>query len=150
MKHSLLSNRCQIRYRYDLYGNRHLGEGRLLHFSVPLEQEQSVLQTEHSTTPTKVVALLRRSTKTVIRWDSDKQQYTAQRPFLPVTQRITVSRTFGSNRQKVADKPNVFNSESRVASDPNALLGQVVERSEPSVHTGNMGATVIQSSRSRA
>ena len=150
MKHFLLLNRCQIRYRYDLFGNRHLGEDRLSYFSVPIEQEQSVLQTEHSTTPTKVVPLLRRSTKTVIRWDSDKQQYTAQRPFLPVTQRITVSRTFGSNPQKVANKANVSNSEGRVASDPNALLGQVVERSEHSAHTGKLGATVIQSSKPRA
>ena len=150
MKHSLLLNRCQIRYRYDLYGSRHLGEGRLLDFSVPLEQEQSVLQTEHSTTLTKVVPLLRRSTKMVIRWDSDKQQYTAQHPSLPVTQRITVSRTFGSNVQKVANKANVSNSEGRVATDPNALLGRVVERGEPSAHTGELGATVIQSSKPRA
>ena len=109
-----------------------------------------MLQTEHSTTPTKVVPLLRRSTKTVIRWDSHKQQYTAQRPFLPVTQRITVSRTFGSNPQKAANKTNVSNAEGRVASDPDAILGQVVERSEPSVYTGKLGATVIQSSEPRA
>jgi len=109
-----------------------------------------VLQTEHPITSTKVVPLLRRSTKTVVRWDSDKQQYTAQRPFLPVTQRITLSRTFGNNLQKVDDETNVFDFESRVASYPNALLGQVVERSEPSAHTGKLGATVIQSSRSRA
>lgn len=109
-----------------------------------------MLQTEHPTTATKVVPLLRRSTKPVIRWDSDKQQYTAQRPFLPITQRITVSRTSGSNLQKVDGETDVFNSESRVPSDPNTLLGQVVERSEPPAHTGKLGATVIQSSRSRA
>jgi hypothetical protein len=107
--------------------------------------EQSVLPTEHSTTPTRVVSLLRRSQKVVIRWDSDKRQYTAQRPLFPVTHRITVSRTIGSNLKKIGDETNVYNSEGRVAPDTNALLGQVVERSGPSAHTGKLGATVIQS-----
>lgn len=109
-----------------------------------------MLQTEHSTTPTRVVPLLRRSTKMVIRWDSDKQKYTAQHLLLPVTQKITVSKTFGSNLKKLDDEANVFNSCVCVTSDTNALLGQVVERSEPSAHTGKLGATVIQSPRSRA
>lgn len=86
----------------------------------------------------------------VIRWDSDKLQYTAQRPLLPVTQKITVSRTFGSILKKKDDEANVFNSGVCVASDTNALLGQVVERSEPSAHTSKLGATVIQSPTSRA
>jgi hypothetical protein len=115
-------------------------------FRVPLEEEQRVSQTGHSTTPTKVVPLLRRSTKLVIRWNSDKQQYTAQRPLLPVTQRITISRTFG-NLNKIDNETDVFNSEICVAFDTNAFLDQMVERTEPRAHTGKLGATVVRSSK---
>jgi len=86
----------------------------------------------------------------VIRWDSEKQQYTAQRLLLPATQRITISRTFGSNLQRKGDETNVFNSGVRVASDIDAFSGQVVERSERSAHTGKLGKTVNQSSACRA
>ena len=120
--------RCQIKYRYDLYGKRHLGEGRPLSFGVPLE-EQSVSQNENSTIPTRVVPLLRRIEKMVIRWDSDKQQYTAQRPLLPVTERITVSRTMFGNLKKIDDETNVLNSEVRLTSNTYVFSGRVVERS---------------------
>jgi len=59
----------------------------------------------------------------VIRWDSDKQEYTAQRLLLPVTQTITVSRTTLSRLKKIDGEPNVFNSEVRLDSSANTFLG---------------------------
>ena len=112
-------------------------------FQRPLEKEQSVSRTEHPTPATRIVPLLRRSTKMVIRWDSDKQQYTAQRPLLPVTQRITVPLvTFGGPKKRRRSLCTVC-----LASETNTFLGQVVERSEHSAHTGKLGATVIHSSK---
>lgn len=82
----------------------------------------SQTETEYSTTPTRVVPLLRRCKKTVIRWDSDKQRYTAQCPLLPVTQRITVSQTTFSRLRKIDGENSVFNSQACFDSITDALL----------------------------
>jgi hypothetical protein len=147
VEHSSILIRCQIKYRYDLYGKRHLGEGRLLSFGVPLLEERHVSQTEHSTTLTRVVPVLRRSAKMVIRWDSAEQKYTAQRPLFPVTQRITVSRTTFGDLKKIGEETNVSKSEVRPVSDTDAFSGTVVERSRRPALAGKLGATVTQCPR---
>lgn len=83
----------------------------------------SQTETEYLTTPTRVVPLLRRSEKLVIRWDSDKQRYTAQRPLFPITQRITVSRTRLSRLKQIDGETDVFNSQVPLDSNANTFLG---------------------------